>query len=1151
VSLGNALGKFNRVLSLVRHEGVWRIQRYVPAEQELLERLLNAKDKDARRKLYDRNRDLVRGTLASAANRDSLERGARGQLGAALRLNDLAIEIAEGVADNKQLAICRFVRGRLYSRQSQYPEALAGFERSLTLFRGSKDQRGEAAAMNAAGIVYYRTGRYAEALRYHQDSLAIQRALGDRVGEINTLINIGNVYFSTSRHTEALRHYQDSLKIARQLGNRAGEASSLGSMGNVHYHRGRYAEALRCHQESLKIERDLGNRRGEGDSLNSIGTVYFSTSHYAEALRYYQDGLNIARELGNRQGEANGLVNIGMLHQSTGRYAEALRYHRDSLKIERELGNRSGEANALDCIGKVYSSIGRSTEALPYYQDSLQITRQLGDRVGEVRSLNNIGNVYRNTGRYTEALHHYQDSLKIAHQLGHRAGEASILGNLGIVYHDTGWYAASLRYQQDCLKIQRELDDRAGEVGSLNIIGAIHGSTGRHTEELRYCLDSLKLARELEDRQGEVSSLMNLGNAYKSTGHYVEALRHYQDGLKITRALGDRAKEAGILGNLGIIYRSTGRHGEALRHYQDALTIAHDLGALDMEARTLGNIGVFYGATGQFQKAVESCEAGLKLAESIGDPLTAFRCYTGIGAAHANQKHWSEAVAVYRQAIANIERVRGRTQEQSLQISFLAQYVNSYRDLARCLLELDQVAEAFAVMEQAKARALVDVLRTGKADIRKGMTNEQRQKEQQLQEHLTALTVEREALQSHKLNPKRQTELADQRTRARQDYEAFRRDLFLRLPQLQTRRAEFAPAALTELNHSLFADRPNLVVLSYLVGDQQTVLFVLTRGDKPGGPARLAVHRIEVGEKELAESVEQFRAACRKPAAGTPNGEDLYRWLLAPIEKTLEEASQLLIVPDGPLHTLPFHALKDDEDGKYLIQRCPVSYAPSATALLKMAELGRLRRHTPAARSASLLAVGISDFGRRQHHLPAAEKEARAVTELLGEKVRPLLGAEATKAGLRSAWMGRRYLHLATHGLLNEAAPLYSAVVLAQADGRDEGLLYARDLLEEELSAELVVLSACETGLGRNTSGEGLLGMTWAWFVAGVPSTVASQWSVADDSTARLMRVFYTELKAGVPKAEALRRAQLSLLKERKTRHPFYWAPFVLNGDPW
>jgi CHAT domain-containing protein len=153
---------------------------------------------------------------------------------------------------------------------------------------------------------------------------------------------------------------------------------------------------------------------------------------------------------------------------------------------------------------------------------------------------------------------------------------------------------------------------------------------------------------------------------------------------------------------------------------------------------------------------------------------------------------------------------------------------------------------------------------------------------------------------------------------------------------------------------------------------------------------------------------------------------------------------------------------------------------------------------------------------------------------------------------LRVGWSGRRRLHFATHGRLNEDVPLYSAVVLSQPEGgRDEGLLFARDLLDEDLSAELVVLSACETGLGRRMNGEGLLGMTWAWFVAGVPSTVASQWPVADDSTARLMQAFYAELKGGAPKAEALRRAQLALLKDRKTRHPFYWAPFVLSGDPW
>ncbi len=212
-----------------------------------------------------------------------------------------------------------------------------------------------------------------------------------------------------------------------------------------------------------------------------------------------------------------------------------------------------------------------------------------------------------------------------------------------------------------------------------------------------------------------------------------------------------------------------------------------------------------------------------------------------------------------------------------------------------------------------------------------------------------------------------------------------------------------------------------------------------------------------------------------------------------------------------------------------------------------MEGLGAERRHQYTGRPASLLAVGISDFGRRERALPAAEKEARAVAEAFGAGARLLPGTEATHARLEAAWGSCRYLHFATHGRLDPDAPLYSSLVLSP--NHDEGILYARDLLDADVPAELVVMSACHTGEGQRMAGEGLLGMSWAWFAAGVPGAVASQWSVGDASTARLMKVFYGRLAAGDSKAEALRQAELALLNDPSTRHPFYWAPFVLVGD--
>jgi CHAT domain-containing protein len=336
------------------------------------------------------------------------------------------------------------------------------------------------------------------------------------------------------------------------------------------------------------------------------------------------------------------------------------------------------------------------------------------------------------------------------------------------------------------------------------------------------------------------------------------------------------------------------------------------------------------------------------------------------------------------------------------------------------------------------------------------------------------------------------------------------------------------------------------------VAKASVVVMVLTAGEQADGPARVAVHNVRIRATEIAQEAEALRAACRNPAVGVPVSDRLWDALIAPVEKELAGKNHVVIVPFGPLLALPFQALKK-ADGPYLLQRYTISYAPSVSALVEMVRRAdRRRAEQPGAKEAlELLAVGRPQFSHDLKDLPASAAEVEAIGQRFGDRGVVLTGERATRAAvLRIAAKARR-LHFATHGLVNEERPLFSALALAPADSSDDGRLYASDLLPLSLSADLVVLSACETALGRQFRGEGMVGLAWAFFTAGAPSVVMSQWSVADASTSRLMDLFYQNLTAAKPcsRAEALRQAQLSLLKQRATRHPYFWAPFVLSGD--
>jgi CHAT domain-containing protein len=333
---------------------------------------------------------------------------------------------------------------------------------------------------------------------------------------------------------------------------------------------------------------------------------------------------------------------------------------------------------------------------------------------------------------------------------------------------------------------------------------------------------------------------------------------------------------------------------------------------------------------------------------------------------------------------------------------------------------------------------------------------------------------------------------------------------------------------------------------------EQTWLFALRPGAKSGDPAQVTAFKIPVKAEELQDQIEQFRSECAQPGgAYKALGQKLYTQLLAPAEKLLAGKTHLVIVPDSAMPPLPFQALVDAQ-GRHLVERFGVSYAPSVTALTAMVEL-KDRRAQGEKPSSALLAVGRPQF-TNEADLPATEAEVKRIAALAGPKTKVLLGKDATEDRVRSEITNARFVHLATHGKLNEAAPMYSGLALTKGP-KDDGVLEARELMDLDLKAEMVVLSACETGLGKQVRGEGVLGLTWALFVAGAPTSVVSQWQVEDTSTGALMAGFYKALlqpAKGVvtpTKGEALRRAQLALMRDGKHGHPYYWAPFVVVGD--
>jgi CHAT domain-containing protein len=503
-----------------------------------------------------------------------------------------------------------------------------------------------------------------------------------------------------------------------------------------------------------------------------------------------------------------------------------------------------------------------------------------------------------------------------------------------------------------------------------------------------------------------------------------------------------------------------------------------------------------------------------------------------------------EAIPMLQRAIELIEgeRVAAATDDVG-NARFFDDKIGPYTELADIFVSRGRFRDALLVSERMRARSLRDALTTGHVDWTKWMTEAERGRERALEERLgRANRAFLEASGRDERIVRRR--LDESRTALNQ----FREDLYIKYPQLRVRRP--LDAVSLEIPPAL----AHVVFVEYVVLGQSTL--VLTARRSATGNVIVSGTRIAIGKAALTKRVEQLLSAMGNRESTSRDTRALYDLLLAPIEPRISQ-QEICVIPNGILWRLPFHALTDPA-GKPVIERQALFYAPALATLGMSAP-----RHGHATRE--LLALGdprldlIATESMREQvrggsftPLPSAAEEARRIARLYPAPTTDVLtGAAARESTFKSMASHYRILHLATHGVVDDSAPMYSSLLLARAAGDDDdGLLEAREIAGLSLHADVVVLSACDTARGRIGAGEGVTGLSWAFLAAGCPTTVVSQWKAESRATARVMIDFHRHLLAGDSTPEALRQAQLDLRRDPRYANPFYWAPFIVLGSP-
>jgi tetratricopeptide (TPR) repeat protein len=876
---------------------------------------------------------------------------------------------------------------------------------------------------------------------------------------------------------------QTSLVLAQTPDARKAEADRLLQQGNQQFRTSQFEAALRSWQQALIIYQEIKDRLGEGQSLGNLGGAYFFLGDYAKAIEYQQQSLAILREIKDRRGEGGTLGNLGLAYNSLGDYAKAIEYHQQHLAIAWEIKDRRGEGNALGNLGLAYYALGDYAKAIEYQQQFLAIAREIRDRQGESNALGNLGNAYDSLGDYAKAIEYYQQTLASTREIKDRQGEGQSLGNLGVAYYNLGDYAKAIEYHHQHLAIAREIKDRQGEGYALGNLGNAYNSLADYAKAIEYYQQALAITREIKDRRGEGQSLGNLGNAYENLRDYAKAIEYHQQCLAILREIKNRNGEGNALGNLGNAYSNLGDYAKAIEYHQQSLAILREIKDRKGEGQSLGSLGNAYYRLGDYAKAIEYHHQHLAIAKGMGDKNGEGVALNNLGFALFKSGNLTEAEKNLRTGIEVWESQRGRLgNNDAYKVSIFEEQAHTYRLLQAVLIAQNKTDVALEIAERGRSRAFVELL-------------------------------------ARRLSPVGAQGLAPLPTVASPPIEQIKQ-----IAKTQNS---------TLVQYSIIPDDFKINGKEEF-HESELYIWVI----KPTG-------EVTFRKADLKPLLQQQNTSLPKLVTNSRESIGVRSRAIIEVVPT-QEALHVIFVPQSSLFLVPFAALQDKQ-GKYLIEKHTILTAPSIQVL----DLTQKQRQRKG--SGDALVVGNPTMpsvppapGEKPQQLPSlpgAEHEAQVIAPLLNTK--PLIGKDATKIAIEQLMPKARIIHLATHGLLDDVRGIGSAIALAPS-GNDDGLLTADQILNLKLNAELVVLSACDTGRGRVT-GDGVIGLSRSLISVGVPSVIVSLWSVPDSPTASLMTEFYRQMQQQPDKAQALRSAMLTTMKQYP--NPKDWAAFTLIGE--
>ncbi len=943
--------------------------------------------------------------------------------------------------------------------------------------------------------------------------------------------------FNEKNWADAINYYEDAIQMAiatddtTSLLNLYSLIIDVANAGEI------YSKAIEYTRRQLEYAQSQQDTAAIRDIYYSLMVFHTEDKQYAKAIEYQQKYVALATE---KIQIAHSNYYLGQLYENSADYKLAIDAYSTAISQFEEMGDPIKAGLVLLNLGRVYLLyVQNYPAALSTQIKALKIFQDEGDDVNMLSAMQNIGLCYENMSNFPDAQKYQEQSLKLSRQLADSLKAGISLYNLANIYWKTGDYQNSLNSIREAITLFTELSNRQLLSLALSTQGLVLMSLGQLKEALQAEEKARDLAAEINIPRDLSATYQNLGLIFKQLKNWDQALDNFRQALKLDSTYSNRQGLTSAHRNLAMIYIDQQKFELARKNLEIALKYAHEINDKKNETQCFYEYARLYATTNQADSALIYTAKTIQQAEYYLFPEVTWRAHRLEAKIWQGKKKSEQSIAALQKAVAIIENMRSRIKVEDYKSGFIDDKQEVYHDLISVLAENTQPIQAFDMSEQARSRNFADLLANRNFSISRGANSSLAANRDSLIQKINSLQGEIASLRAKKeeLNIPERTRLTQLERELGLQKEAFQ-TISIMLQENDPEMADLINAYPKRASDIMPMLGDSVCLVEYYLMPENIFIWFLDS------------RKIELKiEKFPLDSLGNLTFSLRKHLTERLEVEamckELYRHLIKPVEDNLNNFKHIIIVPYGLLHYLPFATLMDSKS-QYLIDKHTFSLAPSATVLAYCLEKGE-KYQAKNSWQPSILALGNPDLGDPNLNLTFAEHEIKSLMRTYPNRVKAFLEQDASESIFKAYKDDANMFLFSCHGEYDEKNPLFSTLLLAP-DKQNNGRLEAHEIFGIELNSYLVVMSACETGLGTITGGDEVIGLSRSFIFAGTTSLMSSLWKVDDLATAVLIKRFFRYLKEGESRSEALRKAQL-LVRQEIYSHPAYWAAFNITGD--